>query len=175
MPAAAPAPTWRREPYRIFFPLGVLLAWAGVLHWLLLATGVIGEYRSTFHATTQIQGFMTCFAVGFLFTFIPRRTGLAPPAPWQMVVAIAAPIGVSASAWLERWVLAQAFWLVLVAMVIGFALPRFLKPAPGRHVPTSMVWVPLSLALSAAASILTGVATGLIAGARLLRGEVSDS
>jgi hypothetical protein len=26
---------WRREPFRIFFPLGVVLAWLGIGHWLL--------------------------------------------------------------------------------------------------------------------------------------------
>jgi hypothetical protein len=30
----ASAPLWRREPFRLFFPLGVLLAWGGVAHWL---------------------------------------------------------------------------------------------------------------------------------------------
>jgi len=76
------APLWRREPYRILFPLGVVLAWAGVLHWLLLALGIAGEYRSIFHSMAQIQGFIVCFAIGFLFTMIPRRTGTDAPAPW---------------------------------------------------------------------------------------------
>ena len=91
-PASADVPVWRREPYRLLFPLGVVLAWTGVLHWLLLATGVIAEYRSIFHAFAQIEGFMTCFAVGFLFTLIPRRTSTAEPAAWQMAVAMVAPV-----------------------------------------------------------------------------------
>ena len=74
------APLWRREPYRIFFPLGCLLAWAGVLHWFLHSIGWLADYAPVFHAIAQIQGFMMCFAVGFLFTAIPRRTGTAPPA-----------------------------------------------------------------------------------------------
>ena len=28
------------DPWRLFFPLGVLLGWAGALHWVLYATGV---------------------------------------------------------------------------------------------------------------------------------------
>ena len=154
---AAPVSHWRREPYRLLFPLGLLLAWAGVLHWLLLATGVFEEYRSIFHAMTQIQGFMTCFAMGFLFTFIPRRTGLSPPAGWQLVVAVVAPIGVSVCAWLEQWLLTQVFWLVLVGVVVAFVLRRFLRPAPGRYVPTHFIWVPVSFLVSVVAAVLTGV------------------
>src|SRR5207237_10323488 len=101
MPSAAGS-IWRREPYRLLFPLGVLLAWAGVLHWFLLATGVFSEYRSIFHAFAQIEGFMTCFAVGFLFTLIPRRTATAPPASWQMAFATSPPLAVTVCAWFGR-------------------------------------------------------------------------
>ncbi len=83
----AAAPVWRRQPYRVFFPLGLLLAWCGVVHWLLHGLGVLPDYRPVFHAITQIQGFMMCFAVGFLLTAIPRRTGTAPPASWQVILA----------------------------------------------------------------------------------------
>jgi uncharacterized protein involved in response to NO len=146
------APAWRREPYRVFFPLGAALAWAGVLHWLLFAVGVSEEYRSVFHAMAQIQGFLASFAVGFLFTMIPRRTGTAPPAPWQMVVGLAAPIGTTVSAWFEQWALAQLFWLALLAVVIGFALRRFRE----GDVPPSFVWVIGALALGVSGAILTG-------------------
>src|SRR5437667_37528 len=92
-PELSSAPICRREPYLLFFPLGALLAWAGVLPWLLFslgATGLYGPmfeaigYRAAFHPVAQVEGFLTCFAVGFLFTFIPRRTGTAPPAAWEM-------------------------------------------------------------------------------------------
>ena len=58
------APLWRHEPYRLFFPLGALLAWAGVLHWLLHSVGLLASYEPVFHSIAQIQGFMMCFAVG---------------------------------------------------------------------------------------------------------------
>jgi len=146
------APAWRREPYRVFFPLGAALAWAGVLHWLLLALGVSSEYRSIFHSMAQIQGFLACFAVGFLFTMIPRRTGTAPPAAWQMAVALAAPVGTTVCAWLERWALAQVFWLALLAVIIGFALRRFRE----GDVPPSFVWVIGALAMGIAGAVLAG-------------------
>src|SRR5438067_5750236 len=115
-PELAAAPTWRREPYLLLFPLGALLAWAGVLPWLLFALGAtplyvpmleaIG-YRAAFHPIAQVEGFLTCFAVGFLFTFVPRRTGTAPPAAWQMILALAAPVAAVVFAWFEWWLAAQ--------------------------------------------------------------------
>src|SRR5262249_21714936 len=35
---------WRREPFRLFFPLGVALAWVGIGHWIAYGAGWIGSY-----------------------------------------------------------------------------------------------------------------------------------
>ena len=35
---------WRTEPFRPFFPLGVVLGWVGIGHWLLYTTGVTATY-----------------------------------------------------------------------------------------------------------------------------------
>src|SRR5438270_789290 len=143
-PELTSAPTWRREPYLLLFPLGALLAWAGVLPWLLFALGAarfylpmfeaIG-YRAAFHPIAQVEGFLTCFAVGFLYTFIPRRTGTGPPAWWQMMVALAAPF--AATFFLEHLVSVQlAFALraaISLAVVIG-SLEALQPPTlPGLH------------------------------------------
>jgi uncharacterized protein involved in response to NO len=145
---------WRRRPYRIFFPLGFLLSWAGVLHWLLHGVGVLANYRPVFHSIAQIQGFMMSFAVGFLLTAIPRRTGTAPPAVWQMMACFIALVGSTIAAWFERWALSQMFWFVLVAVLLGFAARRFLQADAGRRPPNSFVWVPLALATGIAGSVL---------------------
>ncbi|MGZ6125665.1 MAG: NnrS family protein [Myxococcales bacterium] len=160
-PSSGGLPRWRTDPYRVLFPLGVLLAWAGVLHWLLLATGAIEEYRSIFHAFAQIEGFMTCFAVGFLFTLIPRRTATAPPAAWQMAVAVAAPICITAGAWFEKWALSQLPWLLLMGLLIQFAVSRFRAPGAAPRVPNSFVWVVLALVMGAGGSILAGAGAAM--------------
>ena len=84
------APWYRREPYLVFFPLGIAFSWAGVGHWLLHALGYLEHYRPVYHATTQIEAFLTAFAVGFLMTMIPRRTGSRPPANWEVGLCLAA-------------------------------------------------------------------------------------
>jgi hypothetical protein len=93
----------------VLFPFGALLAWAGALHWALHASGWLPDYRPVFHSIVQIRGFMSCLAVGFLFT-VPRRTGTAPPRAWQMWVAIGAPITTTLAAWFDALVRAQVAW-----------------------------------------------------------------
>src|SRR5437764_1235525 len=153
-PELTSAPAWRREAYLLLFPLGALLAWAGVLPWLLFALGAtplylpmleaIG-YRAAFHPIAQVEGFLTCFAVGFLFTFVPRRTGTGPPAAWQMVLALAAPVASVVFAWFEQWLAAQISWLALVAVLVGLAARRM--AATRRRGPPRLVWCPVGLAL----------------------------
>jgi len=144
-----------REPYRVLFPLGVAIAWAGVLPWLLFALAVTDDYRSIFHSMAQVQGFLACFASGFLLTMIPRRTASGPLRPWQLAVAVAAPIGLAAFAFLERWALAQLFWVALLALLIGFAARRF--PRATTPAPASFVWVPFALLAGLAGAVLAGV------------------
>ncbi len=146
--------TWRSKPYRLLFPLGLLLAWAGVLHWLLHAVGLLADYRPVFHAITQIQGFMLCFALGFLLTAIPRRTGTAPPAGWELGVALIAPIGTTAAAWFGRFALSQLFWITLVLMLLRFMVRRLLDAEARRKPPNSFLWIPISFALGLTGSLL---------------------
>ena len=153
--ALSAAPLWRREPYRLFFPLGVVLAWAGISHWWLHATGLLPEYRPIFHAMTQIQGFMTCLAVGFLFTMIPRRTGSRPPEVWEIGIGLLAPPLTTIAAWNQRWVLAQMCWLILAATLIAFAVRRFVGSSSGRKPPNAFVWIPLALMMGIAGSIIS--------------------
>src|SRR3712207_6823174 len=93
-PESRPALTgaFRSEPYRLLFPLGFVLAWAGVLHFLLLGVGWGAAYRPIFHAMAQIQGTFTCFALGFLLTFVPRRTSTFPASRLELFFACAGPI-----------------------------------------------------------------------------------
>src|SRR6187402_3605102 len=65
------------EPFRLFFPLGILAAVAGVMMWPLLYSGHLGFYPAEAHARVMIEGFMSAFVIGFLGTAFPRLTGNA--------------------------------------------------------------------------------------------------
>ncbi len=151
----------RSEPFRLFFPLGLALSWAAVGHWLLFGIGVIESYHSIFHAMVQVQGFLTCFAIGFLMTMLPRRTSTAPPAAATLVVCMVCPVGTTIAAWFEHWILAQAFWLVLAAVVGGFVLRRLDPRRAGRRAPNSFVWIPAALAFGVAGTVMTAVGAAL--------------
>ena len=62
------------EPFRIFFPIGALLALLGVSLWPLYYAGAVAEYPSILHARLLIEGFMASFIIGFLGTAGPRIT-----------------------------------------------------------------------------------------------------
>jgi hypothetical protein len=54
------------EPFRVFFPVGFLLAVVGALLWPLFFWGAIVTYPGMMHARLMIEGFMACFIFGFL-------------------------------------------------------------------------------------------------------------
>jgi hypothetical protein len=153
----------RSEPHRLLFPLGALLAWAGVLPWLFFALGIkklyapvipILVYRSFLHPLAELEGFLSCLAAGLLFTVIPRRTGTAPPALWQVAVAVVAPIATAICAAVERWELGQFFWLLLVAVVLEFTLRR----TRGAQRPPSFLWIPMGLVMGVCGAVLAQLA-----------------
>ena len=141
----------------MFFPVGVLLGWAGVLHWLLYSARVTDQYRAVFHATAQIQGFITCIAVGFLYTFVPRRTGTSPPSSLEMALGALAPVAATVAAWLGHWALAQASWAVGVVVVAAFVVRRVLTPSGIQRVPGVFVWVPVALLAGASGAGLVAI------------------
>ncbi len=84
------------EPYRVFFPLGMLAGIWGVMMWPMLYAGWILFYPGEAHTRMMIEGFMGAFVLGFIGTAYPRLTGnfswfagefLALLAMWSLVVA----------------------------------------------------------------------------------------
>jgi uncharacterized protein involved in response to NO len=161
----APAATgWRREPFRLFFPLGVLLGWVGIGHWLLYTLGVTTAYSCVFHGLVQMQAFMMAFAVGFLLTAIPRRTQGAAPAPGELLVAGATLVIMTIAAAGERWVLAQLAYAGLFLLLLQFAIRRFLGRGAGRRPPAAFVLIPIGILQGLAGAALIASSTLLAAG-----------
>jgi uncharacterized protein involved in response to NO len=150
-------PLWRREPYRVLFPLGILFSWAGVAPWLLFAFGLTEEWLPAFHAMVQVQCFLSCMAAGFLFTMIPRRTATRPAAFWEVSIAILAPLGTAAFAFRENWAASQICWVLVMATLLQFALRRFRTRAATSRMPASFIWVLLALAMAMLAPVLAAV------------------
>ena len=147
-------PAWQREPFRIFFPLGIALAWIGIGHWLAYAAGWIGTYSCAAHGLAQIQGFLLAFALGFLLTAIPRRTASAPASRAGIVAAALALVVSTAAAFLERWWLAEGATLAVLVGVVVFARARFVAGGGGRRPPAAFVLLPLGFVCAMAGAVL---------------------
>lgn len=67
-----------KDPFRLFFPLGILFLTIGVLIWVPRIWDA-ENYPVLLHRTLVLNGFITCFIGGFLFTAVPRfsQTGFA--------------------------------------------------------------------------------------------------
>lgn len=63
------------EPFRLLFPIGLLLGAVGVLLWPLHVWQWWPEYPEKTHARLMMQGFLTAFACGFVATALPRYLG----------------------------------------------------------------------------------------------------
>ena len=89
-PDSQPSRSWAivcEEPFRIFFPAGVLLGLIGVSLWPLFYSGIGIAYPNIAHARLMIEGFMASFIFGFLATAGPRLTS-APRFSLSELVAI---------------------------------------------------------------------------------------
>ncbi len=63
------------EPFRLFFPAGILISVMGVGLWPALYGGLISFPPAIPHARVMIEGFFSCFVIGFLGTALPRMMG----------------------------------------------------------------------------------------------------
>jgi uncharacterized protein involved in response to NO len=69
---------WFAEPFRIFFPVGLLLGVIGVALWPLFVWHAIGFYPAQAHVRLMIEGLMGSFIIGFLGTAGPRLLDASP-------------------------------------------------------------------------------------------------
>lgn len=73
------------EPFRIFFPLGILLGAVGVSLWPLFFWQLIAVYPSAPHMRLMIEGLMGSFVIGFLGTAGPRLLDAPPLTPFEVI------------------------------------------------------------------------------------------
>lgn len=135
----------RREPFRIFFPLGICFSLLGVSHWLFYAIGVTHTYSGFYHATIQVGSYMACFVFGFLLTALPRFAS-APPATTTELLTIIGLFMVQllCVSW-GRWIFAELCFIGLLVMLAIFAGRRFAGRSSSVGPPTEFVWILVSL------------------------------
>lgn len=132
------APHFRKmavaEPFRAFFPLGMMLGIAGVVLWPLFHFGFITTYPLDAHLRLMSYGFLGSFVIGFLFTAGPRL--LSCPAPSRSIVHIQLALTLfTATASFFQPAVADACFLSQVLSLLALATYGFYKrqdlPPPG--------------------------------------------
>jgi len=124
------------EPYRLFFPAGMLAGIWGVMMWPLTYGGILRFYPGEAHMRIMIGGFMGAFVVGFLGTAFPRLTGNRP---WSV-----AGCAVMFALWLlmlfchstNRVIAGDAWFALMLVTLIAGMVRRWLcgnrdTPPPG--------------------------------------------
>ena len=87
MADSRPSMLLRSEPFRLFFPLALLVTIGGVALWPLLHFGMIGIYPGTMHARVMTAGFGG-FLLGFLGTATPRLLDAPPLRRWELATLL---------------------------------------------------------------------------------------
>ena len=115
------------DPYRIFFPLGIILGAMGVSIWPLYYYSVTEGYSGRAHAFVQTDGFLYAFIIGFLLTAIPRFTGTEAPSR-RVQYALAFVVALSAIAFeLQFFVIGQTGFVLAHFTLIVLAARRFMR------------------------------------------------
>lgn len=123
------------EPFRLLFPLGVGIGIFGVMMWPLYVWNITSVYPGPLHAKIMIEGFLTCFVVGFLGTALPRLLDVPRMTIWETLGFAGLLIGTTCLHYTGRSFLGdQVFFLTLVALVSGLAVRAIFRkdtPPPG--------------------------------------------
>jgi len=136
---------WQTEPFRIFFPLGAVLGWIGVGQWLLYTAGLSSTYSCLRHGLVQMQAFMMSFAIGFLFTALPRRTSSPAASRSELAAAAGCLLLTTAALVDDRWIPGQIGYLGLLLLLAAFGARRFASGSVQRRPPAAFVMIPIGL------------------------------
>jgi uncharacterized protein involved in response to NO len=144
------------EPFRIFFPLGLLLGMIGVALWPLFVWHTIDFYPAQAHVRLMIEGLMGSFIIGFLGTAGPRLLDALPLIAGETCTLLVLQI---ASAFLhltQRQTAGDVLFLVLLLLFAGMIGRRV--RALGNLPPPQLILVLFGLVNAIAGIFLITVA-----------------
>ncbi len=151
--------SYRREPFRLFFPIGLLLAAAGVVPWLMFARGQVHAWPAPTHALLMTQGFLAALAVGFLGTMLPRRAGVAPMSTLALTVAGLALVALAGALLAGSLLIAELAFLLVLAVLGRYLLAAMRARTNPRPPPPSFVLLPLGALAGVGGAILLIIST----------------
>jgi uncharacterized protein involved in response to NO len=126
---------WRmasEEPFRVFFPLGLIVGIIGLSLWPLHFLGWMKTYPALMHARLMVEGFMAAFVLGFLGTAAPRLLD-APHFKGLELAGLLALYSATVGAHLGGWVLAGD--AAFLALLLGFIAVLGMRFARAKELP----------------------------------------
>ena len=131
------------EPFRLFFPVGVVAALAGVAPWVLSFAGVQFGMAGYGHGMVQILGFEMAFAVGFLMTAMPRFLEVPGARMGELVLGLALCVGTVSALSLQYTAIGQGLFLAQSIHLLVFILRRLRER--GDDPPPYFAFLPIGL------------------------------
>jgi uncharacterized protein involved in response to NO len=150
-----------KDPYRTFFPLGIILGTLGVSIWPLYYYGLTPGYSGRAHAFVQTDGFLFAFIAGFLLTAVPRFTGTETPSRRVQYVLAAIVICCAAAFEFQFFVAGQSIFVIEHVFLLVLLIRRFLRRRQDPPETFPLVGIGL-LSGTLAALINAGVAWNVI-------------
>jgi len=114
------------EPFRVFFPLGIIAATLGVLLWPAFYAGWISFYPVFAHPRMMIQGFLACFVIGFLGTAGPRILSAPRIKPLELLLLLSGVISCIFFQLRGDWQTGDSIFLGTIILLLGGLLTRAL-------------------------------------------------
>jgi uncharacterized protein involved in response to NO len=123
---STPLPSLRtmfcEEPFRVFFPLGLLAGIVGLSLWPLFFWGVLQTYPALVHSRLMVEGFMAAFILGFLGTAGPRLLIARHLSGAELLTSLALYLATLGAHLAGKWMLGDALFLALLlifAVILG--------------------------------------------------------
>ena len=113
-----------QEPFRIFFPLGLLLGGIGVALWPLFVWHAIAFYPANAHVRLMIEGLMGSFIVGFLGTAGPRLLDARPLRAIEVSILLVLQIASASLHLAQNQTVGDILFLVLLLSFAGMMATR---------------------------------------------------
>ena len=114
------------EPYRLFFPLGTLFFFIGILLWVPLIWNP-SDYPVVAHRYLMLNGFAASFIAGFLMTAVPRFSKTFPAIPFEIFGFLLVTLGGLLVAWNNNDKLVMGVSALQPAIILLFLFTRVTK------------------------------------------------
>lgn len=159
--------SFTEEPYRLFFPAGLLVGLYGVTLWPLWIWGGLGLYPGVVHARLMVMGMLGAFVIGFLGTAMPRMIGVRPFGVGSVLVIGFTWVGsVIAHGLSIYWLGDLLFGITLILLALAI-----LAPFPRRSdiPPPAFILTGFGILLGAVGSVLLAWSEGAGGGGFIYR------